>query len=173
MKLWVLVFFVSVILIIYAIPTFYEAGVEKRVIKTARLITKDLIGIRFLCLSKGTEYHVTFITTGRQGYNIFDGTKLLKTVYLDQIDSNVVFSSLFNDKGVIFENNTVVFKPVREVNTSVQDGYDSILLNNNTKESKKDLKSVVRIYINKNSYEIKLFRVHSIKENGDLVFKEI
>ena len=170
MKLWVIAFIVSVILVVYAIPTFYEAATEKRILKTARLITKDLIETRYLCLSKGTEYSVTFITDQRPGYSIHSGDKLLKTVYLDKTDSDIVFSSLFNNKGVVLENNTIIFKPVRDDKTPVAEGYDSIFLNDRTKEFKKDLNSIVRIYINKNSYEIKLLKVKKVTDDGDIVF---
>ena len=166
MKLWILAFVVSVILVVYSVPTFYDAAIEKRTIKTARIIIKDLIDTRFLCLSTNTEYKVTFITNERYGYSLHNGDKLLKTVYLDQIDANVVYSSLFKSKDLIF-------KPVRDVNTAKTDGYSSIFLNDRTKESKNDFNSVIQIYINNNSYEIKLYRAYGVKDNGDLIFKEI
>ena len=166
MKLWVIVFVACLILVVYAVPTFYEASIEKRILSTARLVTKDLIESRFFCVSKGVEYKITFITNDRQGYSIYNGDKLLKTVYLDQIGTDVVYSSLFKDK-------EVVFKPVRDPNATTLNDYYSIFVNDKTKEAKKDLKSVIQIYINKNSYEIKLFRAYSVQNNGDLVFKEI
>lgn len=170
MKLWVLAFIVSVILVIYAVPTFYEAATDKRVLKTALAISKDLISTRLSCLSKGTEFKVAFIMDGRQGYSIYSGDKIIKTVYLDQIDPHVMFSPSFNDKGAVFENNTIVFKPVRNINDPVVAGYDSIFLNDKTREAKKNLKGIVRIYVNKNSYEIRLLKVSKIKDNGDIIF---
>jgi hypothetical protein len=170
MKLWVIAFIISVILVIYAVPTFYDAATDRRILKTARIISKDLVSTRLSCLSKGTEYKVTFTVDGRQGYNIYSGDKILKTVYLDQIDPHVMFSTSFNDKGAVFENNTIIFKPVRNINEPVVAGYDSIFLNDKTREAKKNLKGVVRIYINKNSYEIRLLKVSKIKDNGDIVF---
>ena len=164
MKLWILVLVVCVIVVIYAVPTFYEAGIEKKIIKVARTMTKDLIEVRFLCLSSAKEYKVTFITGDHQGYGIYEGDKLLRTVYLDQIEAGVVYSSLLKDKEIIF-------KPVRDVN--VPDDYYSVFLNDPTKESKKDMNSIIQIYINKSSYEIKLFRRDGVQDNGDLVFKEI
>jgi len=166
MKLWILAFVAAMILGVYSVPTFYEAGIQKRVIKTARAMTKDLIETRFLCLSQGTEYKVTFVAEGRSGYNIYNNGKLVKTVYLDQIGSDVVFSSLFND-------GDLVFNPVRDPNAAIPDDHYSIFINDRTKESKKDMSSIIQIYINKNTYEVKLFRLYSIRDNSDLIFKEL
>lgn len=173
MKFWILAIVAVLILTVYSVPTFYEACTHKKIIKVARTMSEDLLQARLISL-KGTEaVSVRLIRTGRQGYVISSGTKVIKTVYLDQIEPSVVYSSLFDKKAAVIEGDSFVFNKVREPGAKGPEGHDSIFFNRKLDEAKGLLNNIVRIYIDKGSYNIKLFRVYEVKDNGDLVFKEI
>lgn len=166
-KIWILAILAAIILVVYAVPTFYDAGTQKKVIKVARIMAEDIMYARSHSLSSSDNYGIRLIRTGRQGYAIFSGDKVIKTVYLDQTDPTVVYSSLFDT------NDTFIFKAVRDISEVSAKDHDSIFFNALASENKKVLKNIIRLYIDKNTYNIKLFRVYEIKENGDMVFKEI
>jgi hypothetical protein len=173
MKLWLLAFFVAIILAIYAVPTFYDAGKERKIIKTARSMAQELVETRFLALNKGSDYSIRLIKSGRHGYSIFNGEKILKTVYLDEAAPDVIYSSLFDGKGAAIEKDAFTFKAVKDINTAATKGADSIFFNDKSSEDKKSPNRIIRLFIDKDTYDIKLFRVYEVKDNGDLVFKEI
>ena len=173
MKIWTLAILASVILAVYAVPTFYEAGTQRKVLKVARVMAEDLMNVRFLSLNGSGNHGVRLIKTGRQGYTIFNGDKAIKTFYLDQTAPSVVYSSLLDTKDAVIEDDTFVFKAVRNINEPTQKGRDSIFFNAQADENKKSLKNIIRLYIDKDTYNIKLFRVYEVKDNGDLIFKEI
>jgi hypothetical protein len=173
MKIWILAVLAAVILVVYAVPTFYEADTQRKVLRTARVMAEDLMNARFLSLSGSGSYGVRLLKTGRQGYTIFNGDKVIRTVYLDQVSPLAVYSSLLDSKDAVIENNTFVFKPVRNINEPAPRGGDSIFFNAMADENKRSFKNIIRLYIDKDTYNIKLFRVYEVKENGDLVFKEI
>lgn len=173
MKIWALAVIAALILVVYAVPTFYEAGTQSNILRVARTVATDLMDARFSSLSSSGDCSIHLIRTGRQGYTISNGDKVIKTVYLDQIVPSVVYSSLLDSKNAVIDNGTFIFKAVRNTNEPVVKDHDSIFFNDLVGENKKSLKNIIRLYIDKDTYNIKLFRVYEIKDNGDLVFKEI
>jgi type II secretory pathway pseudopilin PulG len=173
MKIWILAILAAAILAVYAVPTFYEAGTQRKVIRVARTMAEDLMQARFQSLSGSDNNGIRLVRTGRQAYTIFSGDKVIKTAYLDQTDPTVVYSSLLDTKGAVIEKDSFIFKTVRNINEPATKGHDSIFFNDKTSEEKGSLKNIIRLYIDKDTYNIKLFRVYEVKDNGDLVFKEI
>lgn len=173
MKIWILAVLAALILAVYAVPTFYEAGTQSNILRVARTVATDLMDARFSSLSNSGDCSIHLIRTGRQGYTISNGDKVIKTVYLDQIAPRVVYSSLLDGKNAVIENDTFIFKGVRNMNEQTVKDHDSVFFNDLASENKKSFKDIIRLYLDKDTYNIKLFRVYEVKENGDLVFKEI
>ena len=181
-KTWIILVILSLTVAIYSVPTFYEAGAKRRVIKSARTIAQDLIDTRYLSLSTGTAHGIHFIRTGRQGYKVFLDTnnngsldvddKIVKTVYLSDLDSTTVYSALLDDKGIVFDKDTFVFKPLID-DKNIPLGSNSIFLTDISSENKKSFDRIIRVFVDRNTYNIKILRVLEVKDNKDIIFKEI
>ncbi|MEI6092377.1 MAG: hypothetical protein WCQ47_01690 [bacterium] len=182
MKIIIIVLLILSVFSVFSAPTFYEAYMEHRVLKAARVVADDMISARRYSIQSGKDYGVMFAKDKEQGYYVFldnnsDGTfdqgdTVIKSVNLKNINSHIKFSNLFDSKGVVFRNNTVVFSGSGKT-PSVEPSHDSVFIVNERDDRKGITDKIVRIYVNKDTNEIRILRVTDKTDAGDLVFGEI
>ena len=184
MKIIITALLLLSILVAYTVPTFYEAYLEHKVLHVARHMASDIIWARRESIKTGKNYGVVFIKGQNPGYYIFmdrDGNGkfdasdfVSKKETLNNINSDVKFSDFFDDKDVVFKDNTYVFSGAGFTTPKESSqGYDSIFLVNSSDQEKGIMERLVRIYINRNTNDIKILRVKGKTPKGDVIFTDI
>ena len=168
------------VLVVYSIPIFHEAGVQKRVLKISLNIISDLMDARHNGLKEGKNCGLYF-NTQMHNYDVFyDDNKdglydasdtLIKKVQFNETVKDVVYSKLFDQTGSVFDNNTVIFDHYGKV-FKPQIGKNSIFIIGQRDEADKVNRNVTRIMVTDNG-KIDLLKVTKVFPNGDLAFKPI
>lgn len=182
MKIIVIVFLLLSIFTAFAVPTFYDAYTEHRVLKASRQIAEDLIRVRRYSIQSNKDYGVMFVKDKLHGYYIFldnnsngvfdYGDTSIESVNLKNINKHIKFSNTLDDKGVVFRNNTVVFNGSGKIQAD-ETGHDSIFIVNERDERKGITDRIIRIYVDRATNDIRILRVTDKTDSGDLVFGDI
>ncbi|MFH1223289.1 MAG: hypothetical protein V1647_02975 [Pseudomonadota bacterium] len=177
MKWWIIGVLLFAVIVVYSIPTINEAVIEKKVIKTARIVATDIINARLKAVQTKQAYGIIFIKTPTPAYKIFididwdgifDGEdKLVKEVFLSSIEKGVIYSKMFDDKGVVLKDDTFVF------GVEKQNSGDSQFFIYDKDEQKQRAQNAIRVYIDPASENVKLLIVKELTKDGDLVFDEL
>ncbi|MCX6111753.1 MAG: hypothetical protein NTY22_00470 [Proteobacteria bacterium] len=183
MKVIVIVLLLFLVLLAYEAPTFYEAYIEHDVLRVSRNIASDLIWARRQSIKTSNNYGVVFIKGQNPGYYIFIdkdnngkfdmNDTVIKTVNLKDISSYVKFSNAFDDKDVVFMENTFVFNSLPQPLQQSAPGHDSIFLINKNDDVKGVMERMIRVYVDKTTNDIKILRIKETTDKGDIIFADI
>jgi hypothetical protein len=176
-RIILIVLLVLSIFTVFATPTFYEAYIEHTVLKASRQVA------RMASVKTGTDHGVAFIRGQEPGYRIFvdknsngkfdPDDAVVRTVALEGINRSIKFSSAFDDKGVIFTDDTFVFRGDGKSDQTGVTGHDSIFIVNSSDDRKGVMERVIRVYVDRSNNDIQILRVTGKTGDGDIIFGEI
>lgn len=119
MKYWAIGIVLFIILVVFSIPTFYQARRETKTLRTANHIVKDMIDIRFKSISGLGAHGVVFVKTDKPSYTLFldvnnndlldSEDKILKKVFLADIEPGVILN---NDLIFVFKQDRDLIKKI-------------------------------------------------------------
>ena len=183
MRIFLIVLLVLSIFIVFTVPTFYEAHVEHTVLTVSREVASDLIWARSTSIKTGKDYGVVFIMGGEPGYHVFldkngngkfDASDIVaRTVEFKDINKHVKFSGAFDDKGVVFTDNTFIFRGDGKLDQTGTAGYDSVFIINDSDERKGIMERTIRVYVDRSNNDIQILMVTGKTDDGDIIFGEI
>jgi len=158
------------IVIMFSIPVLYEAGIDGRTLKVARIISKDIMESRRSSLKNSESCGVSF-DTANNSYTLYCSEKPLRTVSISSIASDVVISSLFDATQSIFTSNKVFFGKDGK-RTELDEAKNSIYLLNKKDESLGVKNRTIRIYVGLDG-RVDILKVDKVLKNGDMAFEPL
>jgi len=169
-----------VIIVIFTVPIFHDAGVDGRVIKVSRTVASDLMFAKHLALKEGKNCGV-FFNIGKNTYTVFYdlntdgffnyGDQSIKTVVVDALSKGVVYSNFFNVTGAVFNNNTVVFGMYGKL-FKPETNKNSIFFISSRDEQDGLKNKAIRVWVDVDG-RIDILKVEKVLDTGDLVFEPL
>ena len=166
-----------VILVVFSVPVFHDAVVDARVLRVARTIAKDLMIVKRTATKESKNCGIHF-NLNNNSYTLFYdsnndglfnyGDKGFKTVYLDQLAKNVVYSRLLDKADSWFKNATVVFDLYGKL-VDPDINKNSVFLISLRNEQDKQKDRITRVYVGVDG-RIDILRVDKVLDNGDISF---
>jgi hypothetical protein len=164
-------FLVFCILLIYTIPIFYEAKLERRLLSASRSIAADMREARLDMLSSKNNYIVVFESGDRSSYKIFvDGRPNLILNNKDISDDLKFIEFTEDGKALVLDNKKIIMNHLKIKDPVIQ---DYIFLINKRDLDKGIYTRIASVSWDPNTKDIKVFKYDGVDEDKLIILKEI
>ncbi len=176
-------FLVFCILLIYTIPIFYEAILEKRLLKASISIAAEMRDLRALVLSLRSDHSMIFESGDISTYKAFidknsngilDRTEtLIRELNLDASFPGIKFIEFTKEGGMSLLNKKTIVMSYLKPDTGQPISEERLFLINKRDLDKGIYKRISSISWDPQSKDIKVFRYNGVDGDNTIVLKEI